>query len=156
MTAFPQLDFPGAKHRVELSPVKAGGSLVSTMFSSDVPALQKRHLFRVWALNAIPGGTPSSTVSHVYLHGPIPAGPWALGSLEAALRQKTRAFYLGKIPDTRTSAGERFYLARPELEQILSEARSACFEHEDCRENLALGAACRAQRTARHPHNLRR
>ena len=110
-------------------------------------------------MNAIPGGTPSSTASYVYLHGPIPAGPWTLGSLEAALRprlEKALAFYLGETPDTRTSAGERFYLARPELEQILSEARSACFEHEDCRENLALGAACRAQRTARHLHNLKR
>lgn len=128
---------PPAEISVELSPVYASRGWFRTM---ELHA----QLFRVWTMTDIGDPSQKGKASFIYLLGPLPsASLFSPREMGGALKRKDAdALCLGEDPAT----GKRFYLGREEIEQILSEAQRACFDHEDCRANLELGMACRVQR----------
>lgn len=119
---------------VELTPVTVVGNY------------GKKHTFRVWALGGPhwnwwpPSAAPKdvSGAHYIYLLGPIAGGPMSLQAIESQ-QLHLRGLNIGS-----SSAG-RFVLSPAQVQAILAEAKAACFEHEDCRANLALGCACRAK-----------
>jgi len=118
---------------VELSPVTVWGNY------------NKGYTFRVWALSEIPS-TSNSTVpwtrdkaGWIYMLGPVVGGPWSLQAIQSQKLDR-RGLNIG------SSSEGRFVLTPAQVQAILAEAKAACFEHEDCRANLALGCACKAKR----------
>lgn len=120
---------------VELTPVTVLGNY------------SRKHTFRVWALggpqwNWWPPQTAPADVSgafYVYMLGPIAGGPWSLQAIQSQELDR-RGLNIG------SSSEGRFVLTPAQVQAILAEAKAACFEHEDCRANLALGCACKAKR----------
>jgi len=128
---------------VELSPVTVPGNY------------GKKHTFRVWALSEIPGEPllgrfspkrPSDKAGWVYLLGPVAGGPWSLQQIHSEELRMSRNPSNFRGLNIGSSIEGRFFLTLAQVQAILAEAEAACFAHEDCRANLALGCACKAKR----------